>query len=103
MPVPGVRRPHPAVPPRPCRVHRRNILIDADIADRLEAYRFHDRCQGGANPTCGSCDLARQCGQGFPAAVISAGERIGAVDAEVCPVTNGVRDEVGRLLPLMPV
>ena len=32
-----------------------------------------------------------QCGKGCPAAVISAGERIGAVDAEVCPVTPAER------------
>jgi Fe-S-cluster-containing hydrogenase component 2 len=52
----------------------------------------------GANPTCGACGMAASCGKGCPAAVISAGERIGAVDAEVCPVTSGER----RLLPLMP-
>jgi hypothetical protein len=42
--------------------------------------------------------MSDSCGKGCPAAVISAGERIGAVDAEVCPVTSGER----RLLPLMP-
>ncbi len=52
----------------------------------------------GANPTCGSCAMAGSCGKGCPAAVISAGRRIGAVDAEVCPVTSGE----GRLLPLRP-
>ena len=51
----------------------------------------------GANPTCRSCGIAGQCGKGCPAAVIAAGERIGAVDAEVCPVTSGER----RLLPVM--
>lgn len=75
-----------------------NIFTDADIAARLDAYRFHDRYQVGANPTCRSCELNTDCGKGCPAAVISAGERIGAVDAEVCPINTGAR----RLLPLVP-
>lgn len=75
-----------------------NIFADADIAARLDAYDFSRRYPVGANPTCGSCGMASSCGKGCPAAVISAGERIGAVDAEVCPVTSGER----RLLPLMP-
>jgi radical SAM protein with 4Fe4S-binding SPASM domain len=52
----------------------------------------------GANPTCQSCGITGQCGKGCPAAVIAAGERIGAVDADVCPVTTRTR----RLLPLAP-
>jgi radical SAM protein with 4Fe4S-binding SPASM domain len=75
-----------------------NIFADPDIAARLDAYHFNRRYVMGANPTCGSCAMADSCGKGCPAAVISAGERIGAVDAEVCPVTSEAR----RLLPLMP-
>lgn len=74
-----------------------NVFTDPDIAARLDAYRFHDRYQVGANPTCGSCGMADSCGKGCPAAVISAGQRIGAVDEEVCPVTTRA-----RLLPLVP-
>jgi radical SAM protein with 4Fe4S-binding SPASM domain len=76
-----------------------NIFTDHDIAARLDAYRFHERYQVGVNSTCGSCDIADNCGKGCPAAVISAGERIGAVDSEVCPVAAGMRPT----LPLMPV
>ncbi len=75
-----------------------NIFADRDIAARLDAYNFGQRYPMGGNPTCGSCGLASDCGKGCPAAVISAGERIGAVDAAVCPVTTAER----RLLPLMP-
>jgi radical SAM protein with 4Fe4S-binding SPASM domain len=52
----------------------------------------------GANSACQSCGIAGNCGKGCPAAVIAAGQRIGAVDTEVCPVISGKR----RLLPLMP-
>lgn len=76
-----------------------NIFTDPDIASRLEDYHFHERYQVGENPTCRTCDIADDCGKGCPAAVISAGERIGAIDTEVCPVTAGTR----RLLPLMPI
>ncbi len=76
-----------------------NIFTDPDIAARLDAYHFNARYQMGANPTCSSCSMASCCGKGCPAAVIAAGQRIGAVDAEVCPVTT-----VERLrLPLIPV
>lgn len=75
-----------------------NIFTDSDIADRLNAYNRAERLEMGANPTCRSCGIASACGKGCPAAVISAGERIGAVDAEVCPVATAER----RLLPLMP-
>jgi radical SAM protein with 4Fe4S-binding SPASM domain len=74
-----------------------NIFTDADISARLEAYKFGDRYQMGANSTCRSCGLASSCGKGCPAAVISAGQRIGAVDTDVCPVTSQ-----DRLLPLLP-
>jgi radical SAM protein with 4Fe4S-binding SPASM domain len=75
-----------------------NILTDPDIAARLDAYHFHERYQVGANPTCRSCGIADNCGKGCPAAVISAGERIGAIDSEICPITTGTR----QTLPLIP-
>lgn len=75
-----------------------NILTDPAISDLLDDYNFGGRYQAGGNPTCRSCGIAGQCGKGCPAAVIASGQRIGAVDAEVCPVTSGTR----RLLPLMP-
>jgi radical SAM protein with 4Fe4S-binding SPASM domain len=75
-----------------------NIFTDPDIAARLDAYRFTERYQMGSNPVCRSCGIAGLCGKGCPAAVIAAGERIGAVDAGVCPVTSGER----HLMPLMP-
>lgn len=65
-----------------------NILTDADIAKRLDAYSFHDRYQVGNNATCRSCTMGSECGKGCPAAVVSAGHRIGALDAEVCPIGN---------------
>ena len=76
-----------------------NILTDPCIAERLDAYNATEHLEMGANPTCRSCIIADSCGKGCPAAVIAAGERIGAVDAEVCPITTAQR----RLLPLMPV
>ncbi|MBB0245775.1 radical SAM protein [Streptomyces alkaliphilus] len=75
-----------------------NVWEHHDIAARLEAYgRFSDRWRMGANPTCGGCSMASDCGKGCPAAVVAAGERIGAVDTEQCPV---VPDE-SRILPLV--
>ena len=35
-----------------------NVFTDTDIAARLDAYRFYDRHQMGANPTCRSCGVA---------------------------------------------
>jgi radical SAM protein with 4Fe4S-binding SPASM domain len=75
-----------------------NIFTDPDIAVRLDGYRFTERYEMGANPTCRSCGIAGQCGKGCPAAVIAAGDRIGAVDEDICPVTSGQR----HLLPLAP-
>jgi radical SAM protein with 4Fe4S-binding SPASM domain len=75
-----------------------NIFTDPDIADRLDAYRFSDRYQVGTNSTCRACSIAGDCGKGCPAAVIASGQPIGAVDAEVCPVTAGARP----LLALAP-
>lgn len=76
-----------------------NILTDPYIAERLDTYNVAERLAMGANTTCRSCGIADSCGKGCPAAVIAAGERVGAVDAEVCPITTAER----RLLPLMPV
>jgi radical SAM protein with 4Fe4S-binding SPASM domain len=73
-----------------------NIFTDADIAAQLDGYKFSERYAMGANPTCAACGIAEQCGKGCPAAVIAAGERIGSLDAEACPVASGGR----RLLPL---
>ncbi|MFG3022272.1 radical SAM protein [Streptomyces sp. NPDC048254] len=76
-----------------------NVWHDTDIADQLDAYRFHDRWQVGANDTCGSCALSSSCGKGCPAAVVAAGHRIGAVDSEQCPVVP----TASRVLPLVDV
>ncbi|MEU9337943.1 radical SAM protein [Streptomyces sp. NPDC048290] len=64
-----------------------NVWEHDDIAARLDAYgKFSDRWDLGANATCGSCALSASCGKGCPAAVVAGGERIGAVDSELCPV-----------------
>lgn len=75
-----------------------NIFTDPDVAARLDGFHFERRYPMGDNPTCGSCGMTADCGKGCPAAVITAGQRIGTVDAEVCPVTSGLR----QLLPLTP-
>ncbi|WP_049569751.1 radical SAM protein [Streptomyces sp. SBT349] len=74
-----------------------NIFQDPDIAARLDACNFHDRYALGDNDTCRSCSMSADCGKGCPAAVVSAGQRIGALDSEVCPVSSGER----RLLPVV--
>ena len=61
-------------------------VLQQEIAEKLDAYRFHDRYRVGANPTCGSCGLSERCGKGCPAAVIAAGGWIGDRDLETCPV-----------------
>ncbi|WBB48490.1 radical SAM protein [Verrucosispora sp. WMMA2044] len=71
-------------------------IFDGEIADVLDAYRFHDRYQVGADPTCGACALNSSCGKGCPAAVVAAGQRIGAPDAEQCP-PDAIR------FPLLPI
>lgn len=63
-----------------------NIFLDADIAERLDAYQFHKRYSLGDNPTCGKCQFSSNCGKGCPAAVIATGMRIGEVDSEQCPM-----------------
>lgn len=65
-----------------------NIFRDADIANRLDAYKLHERYRLGGNPTCGGCHLNAECGKGCPAAIISSGKQIEEVDAEVCPIVN---------------
>ena len=74
-------------------------VLDADLADGLDGYDFHDRFAVGVNPTCGSCAQSSNCGKGCPAALVSRGQLIGEVDAEQCPVVAGER----RALPLLPV
>lgn len=77
-----------------------NIWEQGDIAARLDAYgRMEDRWDLGANDTCGSCAMSSQCGKGCPAAVVAAGQRIGAVDSEQCPVVP----ENTRVLPVVGV
>ncbi|MFH8221729.1 radical SAM protein [Streptomyces sp. NPDC018057] len=73
-----------------------NVWEDDDIAARLDAYNFHERWTVGDNPTCGSCPLGDGCGKGCPAAVVASGQRIGAVDTELCPVVP----EQSRMLPV---
>ncbi|MEU1273557.1 radical SAM protein [Streptomyces sp. NPDC005799] len=76
-----------------------NVWTDNDIAAQLDNYRFHERWQVGANPTCGGCSMNAECGKGCPAAVVAAGHRIGAVDTEQCPVVpNG-----SRVLPVVGI
>lgn len=64
-----------------------NVFRDADIADKLNAYKFHERYRLGDNLICKSCPLDFQCGKGCPAAIIASGQRIDSgVDRELCPV-----------------
>lgn len=74
-----------------------NFWEHDDIATRLDGYDFHERYTPGSNPACGSCWLSDVCGKGCPAAVVSAGGRIGSVDAELCPIppaTERIEPEV---------
>ena len=63
-----------------------NLFGDTDFAERLNRYRFSERYELGANDTCGGCSMAGGCGKGCPAAVVTAGGRIGDLDSEVCPI-----------------
>ncbi|WBB78541.1 radical SAM protein [Micromonospora sp. WMMD882] len=74
-------------------------ILDGEIADALDRYRFQDRYQVGADPTCGACALSTSCGKGCPAAVVAAGQRIGVRDAEQCPPETVRRP----LIPIQPV
>ncbi|MCX4986913.1 radical SAM protein [Streptomyces sp. NBC_00572] len=77
-----------------------NVWTDDDVAARLDAYgKFSDRWDLGGNSTCRSCSLSASCGKGCPAAVVAAGERIGAVDSEQCPVVP----RQSRVLPVVGV
>ncbi|MGW0086541.1 radical SAM protein [Streptomyces sp. NPDC003393] len=76
-----------------------NVWQDDDIAARLDAYNFHERWTVGDNPTCGGCSMNSDCGKGCPAAVVAAGQRIGAVDSELCPVVP----RQSRRLPVVGV
>jgi len=60
-------------------------ILDGEIAEPLDRYRFHERFKVGANETCGSCVLSEGCGKGCPAAVIAEGGTIGDRDVEACP------------------
>ncbi|MEU6610139.1 radical SAM protein [Streptomyces shenzhenensis] len=76
-----------------------NVWEHDDIAARLDAYRFHERWTVGDNPTCGGCAMNASCGKGCPAAVVASGQRIGAVDSELCPVVP----KQSRVLPVVGV
>lgn len=67
-----------------------NLFNDEDIAAKLDAYKFHERYNVGANPSCAGCSANGACGKGCPAAVIAAGGSIGDVDADVCPTPSAV-------------
>jgi len=64
-------------------------ILTGEIADALDGYEFHQRFVVGANSTCWTCDMNTGCGKGCPAAVVAAGDLIGAVDREQCPVVGG--------------
>ncbi|CAJ61353.1 MULTISPECIES: radical SAM protein [Frankia] len=86
----------PQSPHDPAEFIAGNILTDPDLAARLDAFRFTDRYPMGTNTSCQSCTIAGSCGKGCAAAVISAGQRIGALD-ELCPTAPQPR----RVLPLV--
>lgn len=64
-----------------------NVFTDTDIADKIDAYNFHERYGLGNNPTCKTCSLNFQCGKGCPAAVIASGQQIDDLDP-LCPMVN---------------
>lgn len=61
-------------------------VLNEEVADALDNYRFHERFKVGTNLTCRSCQLNSKCGKGCPAAVIAEGGLIGDRDVETCPV-----------------
>jgi len=69
-----------------------NILLDTDIAERLDDYKFHERYQVGDNQICKTCSLESRCGKGCPASDISSGQRIGAVAQEVCHMIGSEKE-----------
>jgi len=64
-----------------------NIFKEADVADKLDAYKFHERYYLGDNPTCKNCSLSFQCGKGCPAAIIASRQRIEGLDP-IYPMAN---------------
>jgi len=60
-------------------------VFDGEIAEALDAYRFHERYTVGTNDTCSSCSITGSCGKGCPAVVIADGGSIGDRDIETCP------------------
>jgi radical SAM protein with 4Fe4S-binding SPASM domain len=77
---------NPAAKHSPDEFIAANLFRDADFAQRLDDYNFHERYSVGANETCKSCSMNSSCGKGCPAAVIANGGRIGELDSETCPV-----------------
>ena len=71
-----------------------NILA-GEIADALDRYDLAGRLAMGANDTCRACAMNTTCGKGCPAAVISRGQPIGAVDSEQCPVVASPLLQIG--------
>ncbi len=71
-----------------------NIFSDADINDKVDTYRFHEKYHTGNNPICSSCSINLQCGKGCPAAVIASGGIIGTVDEDICPIETTKEDKV---------
>lgn len=65
-----------------------NVFSDSDIAGRIDRYPLHDRVTVQKDPTCGSCELAGECGRGCPAAVIASGGTVGERDREQCPIED---------------
>jgi radical SAM protein with 4Fe4S-binding SPASM domain len=64
-----------------------NIIKDADITVKLDAYKLHEKYHLGNNPNCKNCTLNPQCGKGCPAAIIASGKRIESLDP-LCPMIN---------------
>lgn len=62
-----------------------NILAE-EVAGNLDGYDLAGKLGMGDNDHCRACAMNAACGKGCPAAVVSRGERIGAVDSEQCPV-----------------
>jgi radical SAM protein with 4Fe4S-binding SPASM domain len=60
-------------------------ILETEVAEKFESYRFHERFTVGANPTCEGCVLDSDCGKGCPAAVVARGGLIGDRDEEHCP------------------
>ena len=63
-----------------------NIFTDVNIAARLESFPLERTVKVRRDPTCGSCEMASECGRGCPAAVIATGGVVGERDREQCPV-----------------